>query len=62
MNKGSRFQRLSRFLLSQLPRSQLAQFVIDQRQELLRGMRIALLDGGKNARDFGHGGQYTALE
>ena len=28
--------------------------LVDQRQELLRGVRIALLDGGQDARDFRH--------
>jgi hypothetical protein len=29
---------------------ELAQVVIDQRQQLLRGLRLAVLDGVKNAR------------
>jgi hypothetical protein len=32
----------------------LALLVIDQRQELLVGVRLALLEGGQDAGDFGH--------
>src|SRR5262249_23845455 len=38
----------------QLLRRQFAQLVIDQRQELLRGVGITLLNGGQDARDFAH--------
>src|SRR5262249_26964545 len=47
-------KRLPRMLLGQLLRRQLAQLVVDQRQELAGGAGIALLDGGEDARDFGH--------
>ena len=33
---------------------QLAQLVVDQRQQLLGGVRVALLDGGQDAGDVGH--------
>ena len=33
---------------------QLAQLVVDQGQQLLGGLRVALLDGGQDARDVGH--------
>ena len=39
-------ERLAWFLLGQLLRRQLAQLVVNERQELLRGVRIALLNGG----------------
>jgi hypothetical protein len=39
--------------------SQLTQFVIDQRQELLGGGRVALLDGGQDARDVAHGSAFV---
>src|SRR5262249_45823414 len=35
-------------------RRQPAQLVVDQRQQLLGGVRVTLLDGGQHARDFGH--------
>src|SRR5262249_12241873 len=41
-------------LLRQLLRGELAQLVVDQRQELLGGGRIALLDGGQDAGDLTH--------
>src|SRR5438034_178185 len=36
-------------------RRQLPQLFVDERQELLGSLRIALLDGGENAGDVGHG-------
>ena len=54
VNQGGGFERLSRLFLGQLLRRQLAQLVVDQRQELLGGVRVALLDGGQDARDVGH--------
>ena len=35
-------------------RGQLAKLVVDQRQELLGGLRIAVLDGREDARDVVH--------
>jgi hypothetical protein len=40
---------LSRSLLSQLLRGQLAKFVVDQWQELLGSVWVALLDGTQDA-------------
>jgi hypothetical protein len=54
MNQVGGLERLTRRLLGELLGRQLAQFVIDQRQQLLAGVRIALLDGGQDARDFTH--------
>src|SRR5258708_38600798 len=53
-------ERLPRLFLSQLRRRQLAQLVVDQRQELLGGARVALLDSGQNARDLTHRRHGTA--
>src|SRR5262249_32315823 len=41
-----------RLLLGQLLRRQVAQFVVDQGQEFLRGGRVALFDGGQDVGDF----------
>src|SRR5262245_29650008 len=60
MNKSRGLERLPRLLLRQLLRRQLAELVVDERQELLGGTGVALLDGGQNARDLGHSGQFTA--
>jgi hypothetical protein len=46
-------ERLAWGLLSQLLRSQFAQLVVDQGQQLPGGVRVALFDGGQDARDFG---------
>ena len=35
-------------------RGQSAQFIVDERQQLLGGLRVALLDGGQDASDFAH--------
>ena len=47
-------ERLTGPLLSQLLRGESAQLVIDQRQELVRGLRVALFHGGQDAGDVGH--------
>ena len=47
-------KRLARLFLGQPLGGQPAQFVVDQRQQLLGGMRVALLDGGQDAGDFIH--------
>jgi hypothetical protein len=54
LDQGGGLERLAGLLLGQLRRCQLAQLVIDQRQELLGGLGIALLDGGQDTRDVGH--------
>jgi hypothetical protein len=54
MNQGSGLKCLPRFLLGKLLSSQLAQFVINQRQELLGSVRIALLDGGQDLCHLSH--------
>jgi hypothetical protein len=41
VHERRRFQRLARLLLSQLLRRQLAQFVVDQRQQLISSLCIA---------------------
>jgi len=37
---------------------QFAKFVVNEWQEFLGGTRVALLDCGQNARDYGHSGQF----
>ena len=54
VDQRGRFERLAGPFLRQFPRGQLAQLVIDQRQKLLRGRRVAGLDLGKDAGDVGH--------
>jgi hypothetical protein len=44
VDQAGRVERLPRLLAGQLMRGQPAQLVIDQRQELLRGVRIASID------------------
>jgi hypothetical protein len=54
MDQGGGLQGLPRWFLGHLVRRQLTQLVIDQRQQLLGGQSIALLDGRKNACDLAH--------
>ena len=54
VDQGGGLERLARLLLGQLLGRQLAQLVVDQRQQLLGGVRVALLDGGQDARNFTH--------
>ena len=54
VDQGGGFERLAGLFLGQLLRRQLAQLVVDQRQELFSGVGIAVLNGGQDARDFGH--------
>src|SRR5262249_49387207 len=53
-------ERLARLLLRHPLGRQLAQLVVDQRQQLRGGGRVALLDGAQDTRDVGHSGQSTA--
>ena len=59
MHQRRRLQRLPRLLLGQLRGRQLPQLVIDQRQQLLGGLRIALLDLRQDAGHIGHAGGNT---
>ena len=54
VDQGGGLQRLPGILLGQLLSRQFAQLLVDQRQELPRGVRIALLDGGQDACHIGH--------
>ena len=54
VDQGRGLERLARLLLGQPLRGQLAQLVVDQRQQLLGGVRVALLDGGQDAGDLAH--------
>ena len=56
MHQGSGLEGVARRALGHFIRRQLAQFRIDQRQQLIGGLRVAALDGLKNA---GHVAQST---
>src|SRR5262249_24553188 len=55
MNQGRGLKRLPGLLLRQLLGRELTQLVVDQWQELLCGVRIAVLDGGQDVGDVAHG-------
>src|SRR5262249_23152983 len=59
VDQGRGLERLLRSLLSQPLGGEPAQFVVDQRQELLGGGRVALLDGRQDLGDVGHAADNT---
>ena len=54
VDQGRGLERLAGLLLRQLLGGQLAQLVVDQRQELLGRLRVALLDGREDAGHVVH--------
>ncbi len=56
VNQGSRLKRLAGTFLGQPVRGQSPKLVVDQRQKLPGGVRIAVLDLIQNPRHFIHGG------
>src|SRR5438132_5682262 len=54
VDQRRRLERLARLFLGQLLRRQLAQLIVDERQELLSAVGVALLDGGQDVRDIAH--------
>ena len=55
MNQGSRLECLPRFFVGQLLRGQPAQLLVDQRQELARGVRVESLDDVPHRGNLAHG-------
>src|SRR5262249_53599957 len=56
VDQGGGLQGLPRLLLGQLLRGEPAQLVIDKGEQLLGGVRVALVDGGQEVGDLTHGG------
>src|SRR5262245_25968038 len=54
MDQGCRLERLPGLLLGQLLRREAAQLIVDQRQQLIGSVRVALLDGRQDAGDLAH--------
>lgn len=54
MDQSGRLKGLAGCFLGHPLGGQLAQLFVNERQELLRGVRIALFDGRQNAGDFAH--------
>jgi len=52
MNQGRGLQGLPRFFLRQPSAGQFPQFLVHERQQLLGGVRVTLLDGRQDAGDF----------
>ena len=57
---GRWLERLARLLVGQSCGRELAQLVVDERQQLLGGVRVALLDGGQDVGDVAHGSRIPA--
>jgi hypothetical protein len=55
VNQSGGLQSLAGLLLGHPLGRQLAQLLVDKRQQLTGRLRIALLDGGQDARDVVHG-------
>jgi hypothetical protein len=54
VDEGGRLQGLARLFLCKFLRRKLAQLVVNQRQKLVGGVRIALLHGGQDAGNVAH--------
>ena len=54
VDQGGGLERLAGLLLRQPLRGELAELVVDQRQQLLRGAWVALLDVRQNPRHIAH--------
>jgi len=52
MNQGRGLQRLPWFLLRQPPAGQFTQFPVNERQQLLGGVRVTLLDCRQDVGNF----------
>ena len=55
VNQRRGLERLARRFSGEFLRGQAAQFGVDQREQLLRGPRVALLDGREDSGYFVHG-------
>jgi hypothetical protein len=59
VDQRGRLQRLARFLLGKPLGGEPAEFVVDQRQQLLGGGSVTLLDGGQDTRGLAHKVQHN---
>ena len=59
MDQRRGLKRLAGLFLGQFLCRQLAQLVVDQRQQLVGGVRVALFDGREDAGDVGHEDEHT---
>src|SRR5262249_2122084 len=61
VNERRRVERVSRLLLGHSGRREPPQLLIDERQQLLGGARVALLQGSEDAGNLIHGNKLTRL-
>ena len=54
MDERGRLEGVARAFPGHFMRGQAAQFVVNQRQQFVRGLGVALLDGGENAGNVAH--------
>ena len=62
VNEGGGLERLPRLFLRQLLRGQLAQLVVDERQQPAGGLRVVVFDGVQQLRDIFHDAQGNRLD
>jgi hypothetical protein len=62
VNQGGGLKRLARLLLRHLPGREFTKLIVDQRQKLSSGVRVALLNGVENMQDIGHNCKPLRLE
>ena len=61
MHQGGGLERVVGRFVRHVPGRQLAQLVVDERQQLRRGVWVAGVDGGQDARDIRHEGSLAEL-
>jgi hypothetical protein len=61
VDQGRRVQRLPGRLVGHLPRCEPAQFVVNEREQVRSGVRVARLDGGQDVRDLIHRRHHIGL-
>jgi hypothetical protein len=59
VDQGGRLERLPGLLVGQPGRRELAQLLVDQRQKVGSGVRVAGLDRGQDLCHVGHAGEPT---
>ena len=62
MDQGGGLEREARLHIRQARRGELPQFLVDEREQLGPGLRVAPLDGVQNVDDGGHNAQHMPAE
>ena len=62
MHKPRRIERLPRFFASHLRGRELAQFVVDEREQIRGGVTVAAVGGFEELGDVGHSAHQSAAK